>query len=498
MKKNEATYQSEMFNCGGPIRGNIVEAVYTPSEDPMFRGNPFIEALPPIMSPEEFGEAARWHPTVEKGENKKGKHYRIMASKRILSLIEPLPAFLRFYNCFMGQLRFGYLGRNPPLPGYLKQLQESFSEKEFSNDPYRHPVLQNAASGSCVIGTSGVGKSTLVKTVLSLTPQVIRHGEYNGEQFFQQQLVYIFVSCFAGRTLKELVYQFLFQVEQLLDYPCYSRCINKNMGEGNLLFEMAKIARISGLGALVIDEVQNLQFRETKSGEKQKKVTDSPKLLKTLVTFSNIFDIPIVFIGTPDAEPLIGKSMPLSRRATQSSEIKVKRLRNGKQFKDFLEVMWKYNFLEKEEKLTPEISKAFYEASQGVVAALVGLFMFVQWEAIYSKAEKISPNLIQNVAKTHFGPLNPWLSLIKKGREKYFSTPELLLPELSYEAFLMNKESKQEEDADENGQDSNDGDSASSQPKTLTAGNEARRKKKAKSEKNYDELIDRGLIEGEE
>ncbi len=498
MKRTEEFDKREMFACGGPVRGNIVEADYKHSEDPMFRDNPFIEALPPIMSPEEFAEVARWHPTYEEGENKKDMHYRIMASKRILTLVEPLPPFLRFYYCLMGQLCFGYHARNLKWSGYLRQLQGSFQGKQFSNDPYRRPVLQNAESGSCVLGISGTGKSTLVKTVLGLIPQVIRHGEYKGEQFIQQQLVYVFVSCFAGRTLKELVYQFLFQVEQLLDYPCYSRCINKNKSEASLLFEMAKIAWTSRLGALVIDEVQNLQFRETRTGEKQKRVTDSPKLLKTLVTFSNIFEIPIVFIGTPDAEPLIGKSMPLSRRATQSSRIDVKRLEKGKQFKAFLEILWKYNFLKKVEKLTPEIITAFYKESQGIVGVLVSLYMFVQWEAIYSGAEKISVDLIQNVAKSHFGPLNPWLGLIKKGREKCFSTPELLFPELSYESFLANKESSKEEDADENGQDPDEGSKASSQPKTLTAGKDARRKKKTKSEKNYQSLIDRGLIEEKE
>jgi hypothetical protein len=357
--------------------------------------------------------------------------------------------------------------------------------------------LQNAASGSCVLGISGVGKTTLIETVLKLIPQVIIHSEYENEQFTQQQLVWAYVCCFRGKTLKNIAFQFLYQVELLLGYPCFSNCHGKRWAEKDILMEMARVARTVKLGALVVDEVQNLQYGESKTGQQRRGYSYPPSLLTALVTFSNLFRVPIVFVGTPETGPLIGKSMPLSRRATQGGKIEVDRLRPGRVWDQFYETLSRYQFQKKPMQDNDEIKKAFYEETQGIIGALVSLFTAVQWEAIYSGVEAISEKLIREVARTHLGPLYPWIRLIKAGKEKFFSTPQVLESDLSHEAFVAASKRNTRSAKDQNG-----GERANERGKSnsagrenvLTASKDARAKKRKKAKENYEKLKRRGLI----
>ncbi|WP_041591664.1 hypothetical protein [Thermoanaerobacter mathranii] len=54
-----------------------VPAEYKEQVIPEYRGNPFIEALPPILSAEEAAERLAYYPPYHPEERKLESHYRI-------------------------------------------------------------------------------------------------------------------------------------------------------------------------------------------------------------------------------------------------------------------------------------------------------------------------------------------------------------------------------------------------------------------------------------
>ncbi len=65
------------------LTGSNEQAVYTPSEDPMYRHNPFIEALPPVLPMEKVASLLRRHPVYHQSERELAASKRLEAVQRI-------------------------------------------------------------------------------------------------------------------------------------------------------------------------------------------------------------------------------------------------------------------------------------------------------------------------------------------------------------------------------------------------------------------------------
>lgn len=90
-------------------------------------------------------------------------------------------------------IKEGYVSRNPLRGDWthdLGDLQTCIRNKDAS---FSNLSGTNAnACGFCVIGDSGMGKTTAVNHALKLFPQVIIHRNYQGTEFPHMQLVWIY------------------------------------------------------------------------------------------------------------------------------------------------------------------------------------------------------------------------------------------------------------------------------------------------------------------
>src|ERR1041384_1235427 len=75
-------------------RGKITSAVYIKQGVPAYRGNPFIEALPPIKTVDETAEALARYPSYDPAERQMPAHLRLHQIQNAAQTFIPLPVHL--------------------------------------------------------------------------------------------------------------------------------------------------------------------------------------------------------------------------------------------------------------------------------------------------------------------------------------------------------------------------------------------------------------------
>ena len=79
------------------MNGNRVDAVYHASEVEEYRGNPFIEALPPILEQKEIAANLRTLLKMEESSIQKSKEIRVHSIARLAnSFFQPLSAHIAY------------------------------------------------------------------------------------------------------------------------------------------------------------------------------------------------------------------------------------------------------------------------------------------------------------------------------------------------------------------------------------------------------------------
>lgn len=390
------------------LTGSKEQAVYTPSEDPMYRHNPFIEALPPVLPMEKVASLLRRHPVYHQSERELAASKRLEAVQRIANYVEPLPIFLELEQRFSRMLRNGYSPRNPISAEWIKQLRSGFPDLDWDRGkPDYQPLVRSTAAGFAIIGTSGVGKTTAVESVLSLYAQQIQHsGKYGGRALDRVQLVWLKLECPQDGSLRGLCLNFFQAVDEIVGtryYPKFGN--NRRRSVDELLPEMANVAAVLGLGVLVIDEIQRLN--EASSG-------GAAKMLNFFGQMVNQFSVPVVLVGTFKALPLLSGEFAQARRSAGQGDLVWSNLPQDDVWDFFIEGVWHYQWTKSETPLTPTIRNALYQESQGIVDIAVKLYMLAQWAVIGQEDETISPELIGDVARDSLQLARPILEALKK------------------------------------------------------------------------------------
>ncbi|EPL6589783.1 TPA: ATP-binding protein [Proteus mirabilis] len=168
--------------------------------------------------------------------------------------------------------------------------------------------------GITLIGDSGVGKTCMLEQVLSYFPYVIEHGNYNGKPLdFKYQVVWVKVDCPRNSSVRELCEEILFSLDSAMR--------NERTTPGStipkLLTQIEQKIKSSHLGILMIDEMQNLQFKRT-GGENN--------LLKFLHHIVNKLGVPLFFCANPPFDDSFALTLKNARRAESGRTIFMKPL----------------------------------------------------------------------------------------------------------------------------------------------------------------------------
>jgi AAA domain-containing protein len=403
------------------VRGQQEPASYKKQLVPEYKGNPLIEALPPIWTRAEVTRLLAQFPPYNSEQRRLPAHLRLHLIENAREFFIPQGIHLEIEMRISCMLRRGLQQRNPVEWSYWSELNDRVSSLQAK--PSGKVFLPLKARGFAIVGISGMGKTTAVANILSLYPQVIVHGRYKQKDLILQQIVWLKLDCPLDGSTKGLCLNFFQAVDDILGTNYYERYTGGGQRTvDDLLPRMARVASLHCLGVLVIDEIQNLS--EARSG-------GSARMLNFFVQLENTIGVPFILIGTPKAIPVLSGEFRQARRATEQGDVYWERMKDivnetGKAedhrvdpvWEEFIRALWAYQYLRQNTSLKTDLSNdplshAIYDESQGITAIAVTLYLLAQRRAINSDTEKITVGLIRSVARDSQHLIGPMLNQLK-------------------------------------------------------------------------------------
>ncbi|WP_161628419.1 AAA family ATPase [Desulfocurvibacter africanus] len=377
-----------------------------------FQDNPLVEALPPPpKSKDDILQRLMIRPEWNPEEVNLPDFIRYQAITRLHHFLFPIDQHVKIYSSLYGQILDGYRYRNPLHTDTQMQLY-GFNEASSTNS--RGILRPNSSSSiSFISGISGLGKSTLVKSILhSFGPQVIKHSIYNNKQFYETQIVCLMRNVPDQCSVKSLCRSFGYYTDILLNTNLYSiEFSDKHLTRNHYIHLIHKIIRNFHVGIVVIDEFQNVSI--SRSGGKK----------EVLAFIINLFDelgVPIVIIGTPNAKNILSDNVSVIRRFTTGGFHELRRPdapgnKNDDTWETFCKVCWDYQWLKNPKEINEEIIHTLYDCSQGIFGIMLRIFTASQVVAIEQKKETLSSRLIRNVYLSEFSMLHKVIDAIRSG-----------------------------------------------------------------------------------
>lgn len=393
---------------------HFVTASYSPTGVKRYDGNPFIEALPPILTVAQAGKSIKgkveFHPSERLADPKSRMH---MVVSLLDDYFQPLSQHVQLQEKIDLMLRMGYVGRNISDGSLNRKLQEGYEFIKSGGDVSANfAVEKTTARSMSLIGISGAGKSKSLERVLATYPQVIFHEQEN-----RFQVTYLKIECPSNGDLESLCLNFFSAVDNVLGTDYERRYAKQRLSVPKMLALMRQTANNRAIGILVIDEIQRLS--QVRSGGKE-------QMLEFFVELVNTVGIPIVLVGTPKARPIFELELQSGRRSAGLGSIYwetipqfVTRDNENKpnpNWVRFTDQLWKYQWLHHgDDLLSDEIRECWYDLSQGVLDIVVKLFVLAQLRAIANKKERITVGILKSVYKQELKPVHPMLDALRSG-----------------------------------------------------------------------------------
>lgn len=406
-----------------------MNAIYTTPSLPDYEGNPFIEALPPLLEPTELYRKLYSPIKYNDEERNLSKSQRIQILSRLKQLFIPNNKHIELYNKIYMALTDGYKYKNPFTPenvrrkcnirrkyfNYNVDISNFYVDEDIDEDIY------TTSSGLCIFGISGSGKTVSTNKMLNLFPQFIHHTEYKGNSLIENQIVYIKLECPTDGTIKSLCNAFFNKLDEIIDDAQYF----KNWGgerRGIMVQNMPNAAINENIGLIVIDEIQHLARTQAKT----------KALLDFLVEMINTIQVPILVIGTNKAYQVLQDNIRGPRRIGGNGFILWDRITDKSEWQTFMTALWQYQWTKEKVPLSNKLIDLFYEHSQGIIDFAIKLFIFTQANAIYNDHEKIDEQTINETAKKDLALTKKMREAIKSGDVELMSQYEdILIPDAS-------------------------------------------------------------------
>jgi len=381
-----------------PICSRTVKAIYTEPVQRLYQGNPVIEALPEQLPLFELFDALSYFPPYDEAERQYESYDRQASPAQIHTCFIPRSIHIEMTRKFHSAVCLGYASRNPMTASFVSDLTELSNSVKAKDSMFERAKLSNAISaGYSVFGSSGTGKSSAMNRIEDLYPQIIEHVSYKGRSFHYKQIVWMRLDCPPDGHLKGLLVNFFSEFDRLTGDSTLTKFARKGRASiDQLIPQMALVARRHSLGALVIDEIQNLL--KTTVGAKE-------EMLKCFKSLVNVIGVPIIYIGTPEAIAVLSDGLMNARRSTGMGAVFVDVFdRNSEEWLMFIRKIWEFQWTRNLTPINPEIINLMYDLSAGIANVAANIYIATQEAAIRhgetGGSEKITVELIKEVARS--------------------------------------------------------------------------------------------------
>ncbi|WP_191435706.1 ATP-binding protein [Flavonifractor sp. An112] len=351
--------------------GHTVGAIYEGSS-----GNPYLDAMPDMLSPEQFAQAVASYPPIPYDMARMSPEERRGLLPSLASIYVPMPYQYAIYDTLYRAIATTY--RTADVVESTRAINAYYCGRDTN-------YATQADSGS-ILGVPGCGKTATVHRCLSTMPQVIEHMEYQGQPCYCKQVLWLHVECPSDCSVKTLG----FSIMAALDRAIGSKYLQSTQGlrsaSASAIAVQTKILLTNHhVGLLVIDEIQNAVLTARKNHQEK-------PLLRYLVELTNETMTSIYFVGTPVAEELFVSQEHLKRR---TRGIRLAPFRPDGAYLDFLNKIWPYQYTEQMAELTTSIGNKLYDCSGGIPAYIIKIFGESQAQALIQGRSYIDEKIIQ-------------------------------------------------------------------------------------------------------
>ena len=375
---------------------NAADAVYTDAAQSSWCCNPLIEALPDVSDEEELYEHLRSSVSVHpESLAALSVPERVMRVDQLFDVFQPWDIHIRLSNNVASAIRSGYIGRNPLQPDFVRR-QRAIAQHIEQRDSTFSGMTDNAkATGFSVIGYSGMGKTSALVRALAQYPQKIIHTVYKGEPFPFTQITWMKLNCPFDSRVKGLCIEFFQEFDRITGENSYQRFAMSSRATTDLMLpQMALLASRHALGALVIDEIQNLN---------EERGNNAGQMLNFFTQLVNKIGVPVILVGTQAAlEPLTADIATARRFSGPNGSIIMDRLKQQDlSWQILLGELTKYQWTDaRADLLERKMQNVLYANTKGLVAHLINLLAQAQKEAIRIGRKAIDAKMVENIANS--------------------------------------------------------------------------------------------------
>lgn len=330
-----------------------VQASYHDAILPEHKGNPLIEALPPKRPWVDVMNAFSNYPEyAEEIADHPDPLVREEYLNRIDELRQPLTDYQDCFRAIERAIKKGYSAKNPFSPTTAQYLH--YPVDEFPTIEPHTGYFNAKGEGLTLIGESGVGKTSMLEQILNYFPNVIEHNSYQGRNVeLRNQVVWIKVDCPSNSSVRDLCEEILSEIDLVLG----REKTKPSSTIGALVRQIEQNMKASFLGMLVIDEMQNLQFKKT-GGESN--------LLRFLHRLVNKLGIPVFFCANPPFDNSLIKELKNARRAESGYHNTMSKLDiSSVSWNAFAQQLWNYQWTNIFTELSEELNKTLHSLSVG-------------------------------------------------------------------------------------------------------------------------------------
>lgn len=355
--------------------GHTVGAVYDGNS-----GNPYLEAMPDMLSPEQFARSIASYPPIPHDLAEMSPEERRGLLPSLASIYVPMPYQYAIYDTLYRAIATTY--RTTDVVESTRAINAYYCGRATN-------YATQADSGS-ILGVPGCGKTATVHRCLSTMPQVIEHMEYQGQPLFCKQILWLHVECPSDCSVKTLG----FGIMAALDRAIGSKYLQSTQGlrsaSASAIAVQTKILLTNHhVGLLVVDEIQNAVLTARKNRQEK-------PLLRFLVELTNETMTSIYFVGTPVAEELFVIQEHLKRR---TRGIRLAPFKPDGAYLDFVRKIWPYQYTAQMAELTTSIGNKLYDCSGGIPAYVIKIFAESQAQALLTGRSCIDEQTIKRAVE---------------------------------------------------------------------------------------------------
>ena len=223
----------------------------------LYPGNPYVEALPPMLAGQELIRALASVPPYSASDRDRSTGERLQLLSALYEFYQPLTMTLDLYCEVYNAMQHCY-GQYTP-------------QREAAASP---TGLRRYAGQGCCLHPSAA--ATLFPLLVCLGwasqrhcsgfclyfPRIIHHERYKGQMLCCQQIPYLVVQTPHDGSVKAMILDIYLQLDALLGTSYQHYALAHKLTLDVLVSQLNQIVRVNHVGLLVIDELQNIAYRK--------------------------------------------------------------------------------------------------------------------------------------------------------------------------------------------------------------------------------------------